>query len=71
MYDVVLAYATTYLAAEKNNKQWSVLKQQAEQTLFRAKCSDCKVTQRRFAIPGRARVGSPVQYPASMKAPYP
>ena len=71
VYDVVLAFAKMYLAADKNNRQWSTLKQQAEQTLFRAKCADCHVTQRRFAIPGRAHVGSPIGYPASMKAPIP
>ena len=71
VYDVVLAFAKTYLAAEKNNRQWKELKEQAAQTLFRAKCADCRVEQRRFAIPGRARSGGPLQYPASMKAPYP
>jgi hypothetical protein len=48
VYDAMLALAKKYLAAEKNAPNWRQIAQAAEETIFRAKCADGRVTERRF-----------------------
>ena len=49
VYDAMMALAKQYLAIEKNAKNWQQIAGMATNAIFRAKCGDNRVTQRRVA----------------------
>ena len=49
VYDAMMAMAKKYVAIEKNSKNWQQIAALADESLFRAKCGDNRVTQRRVA----------------------
>lgn len=71
VYDAMLALAKKYLAAEKNAKNWRQLSDLAAESLFRAKCADNRVTQRRWAVPRRTPGTRLAQTPRSWRTEIP